>query len=57
MYCYRKINFEKEYMRMSQEQQISTCKNERDKFVEALGSENMRFSHVLQEKINILEGT
>jgi hypothetical protein len=54
-YCYRKIDYDKEYLKASEEERNEMCSNEKSKFLNALNSEDMKFSNFVRLKINNLK--
>ena len=54
-YCYRKIHFENEYLKAKEEDREQMCASEKSKFLEALNSENMKFSNFVQLRLKSLQ--
>lgn len=54
-YCYRKINFEREYLKASEDDRNQMCSSEKTKFLEAINSEDMRFSNFVKLRLNNLQ--
>jgi len=51
-YCFRKIHFENEYLKASEEDRSQMCSNEKSRFLEALNSDEMRFSNFIKLRLN-----
>ena len=54
-YCYRKIGYENEYLRTPEDERNKICAYEKGKFLEALNSEDMKFSNVINLRLKNTE--
>ena len=53
--CFQKTNYAN-YFYSSQEDKDSTCRKERDEFIEYINSDSMDFKNILNEKLKKVKG-
>ena len=54
-FCFRNINYQSEYLKLSEEDRKKVCDNERKNFLEVLNSDEMNFSNFLKLRIATLK--
>lgn len=50
-FCYRKLNYQSEYLKLTEEDRKQVCGNERKNFLDVLNSDEMNFSNFLKLRI------